>query len=46
MGIQGMRERAALIGGHLEITSRDGAGTRVSLTVSRRSGSPGLEVRS
>ncbi len=33
LGIKGMHERAALIGGTLEITSAAGAGTRVVLTV-------------
>ena len=33
LGIHGMKERAALIGGHLEIRSRAGQGTRVHLTV-------------
>lgn len=33
LGIRGMRERAALIGGQLEITSRLGHGTQAALTV-------------
>jgi signal transduction histidine kinase len=33
LGIHGMKERATLIGGHLEIRSRAGQGTRVHLTV-------------
>lgn len=33
IGLQSMRERAALMGGRLEITSRPGGGTRVQLTV-------------
>ncbi|HXF82478.1 MAG TPA: histidine kinase [bacterium] len=33
LGIAGMEERAALLGGRLEIDSRPGAGTTVSLTV-------------
>ena len=33
LGVRGMQERAGLIGGHLEITSRPGQGTRVYLTV-------------
>ena len=31
-GIRGMKERAALIGGRLEISSQAGQGTRVRLT--------------
>ena len=33
LGIRGMQERADLIGGQLEITSREGEGTEVCLTV-------------
>jgi two-component system sensor histidine kinase UhpB len=33
MGIQGMRERAALIGGQLEIVSKAGEGTEVFLSL-------------
>jgi signal transduction histidine kinase len=33
LGIRGMEERAALIGGRLEICSTAGSGTRVALTV-------------
>jgi len=33
LGIRGMRERAGLIGGELDITSAAGQGTRVTLTV-------------
>jgi len=33
LGIRGMRERAGLIGGQLDITSAAGQGTRVTLTV-------------
>jgi signal transduction histidine kinase len=33
LGIRGMRERATLIGGKLEIASRPGKGTRVSLSI-------------
>ena len=33
LGVPGMRERALLIGGHLEISSRRGQGTRVQLTI-------------
>jgi signal transduction histidine kinase len=33
LGIQGIKERANLIGGQLQITSRSGQGTRVDLTV-------------
>jgi signal transduction histidine kinase len=33
LGIHGMKERASLIGGHLEIQSRTGQGTRVHLAV-------------
>lgn len=33
LGIFGMKERASVIGGHLEIASRPGEGTRVVLTV-------------
>jgi two-component system sensor histidine kinase UhpB len=32
-GLRGMRERAALVGGTLEVCPRDGGGTRVTLTV-------------
>jgi two-component system sensor histidine kinase UhpB len=32
-GIEGMRERAMLVGANLEIDSRPGAGTRVRLVV-------------
>jgi signal transduction histidine kinase len=33
LGIQGIKERANLIGGQLQITSRSGQGTRIDLTV-------------
>jgi signal transduction histidine kinase len=33
LGIQGMRERASLIGGHLKISSGEGRGTTLQLTV-------------
>ncbi len=33
LGIRGMRERATLIGGKLEISGRPGLGTRVTLTI-------------
>jgi len=33
LGILGMRERAAILGGSLQVTSREGAGTRVTLAV-------------
>ena len=33
LGIQGIKERANLIGGRLQITSRSGQGTRIDLTV-------------
>ena len=33
LGIQGMRERASLIGGHLKISSGEGQGTTLQLTV-------------
>ncbi len=33
LGIRGMKERASLIGAHLEISGRTGRGTRVQLTV-------------
>jgi signal transduction histidine kinase len=33
LGIRGMQERAALIGGELEIISEAGSGTRIVLTV-------------
>jgi signal transduction histidine kinase len=33
LGIRGMRERATLIGGQLEISSQPGQGTRIALTV-------------
>jgi two-component system sensor histidine kinase UhpB len=33
LGVAGMKERALLIGGHLEISSRRGQGTRVQLTI-------------
>jgi signal transduction histidine kinase len=32
-GLQGMRERAQLVGGRVEVDSRPGAGTRVTVTV-------------
>ncbi|KRF15570.1 hypothetical protein ASG90_11965 [Nocardioides sp. Soil797] len=32
-GVRGMRERATLVGGHLEVGRRDGGGTRVRLVV-------------
>jgi signal transduction histidine kinase len=38
MGLIGMRERAQSIGGHLQIQSVPGQGTRVALTVPLRSG--------
>ncbi|MGW2730991.1 HAMP domain-containing sensor histidine kinase [Streptomyces sp. NPDC001494] len=39
-GIRGMRERALLIGAHLDITSAPGAGTRVRLTAPVRRKQP------
>jgi len=36
LGLQGMRERMALLDGTLEIASRPGGGTRLSLRVPRR----------
>ena len=33
LGIAGMRERALLVGGDVEVESRPGVGTRVALTV-------------
>jgi two-component system sensor histidine kinase UhpB len=36
LGVAGMRERALLIGGHLEISSRPRQGTRVQLTIGSR----------
>jgi signal transduction histidine kinase len=35
LGLTGMRERAALAGGHAEVNSRPGAGTTVTVTVPR-----------
>jgi signal transduction histidine kinase len=35
LGLVGMRERAALAGGHAEIQSRPGAGTTVTVTMPR-----------
>ena len=35
-GIQGLRERTRLIGGHLDITSQPGQGTKVQLSVEQR----------
>jgi signal transduction histidine kinase len=35
LGLTGMRERAALAGGHVEVDSRPGAGTTVTVTVPR-----------
>jgi signal transduction histidine kinase len=35
-GLLGMRERAALLGGAVEVSSEPGAGTRVAVTVPRR----------
>jgi signal transduction histidine kinase len=36
LGIRGMEERASMIGGHLEISSEEGSGTAVRLTVPLR----------
>ena len=33
LGLLGMKERAAMIGGHLEITSEPGRGTTIIMTV-------------
>ena len=33
LGLEGMRERALLAGGHLSIWSAEGVGTRVELTI-------------
>ena len=33
MGLSGMRERAGLLGGHLDIQSRPGRGTRIVITI-------------
>ena len=33
LGVVGMRERATLVGGRLEVSSRPGEGTRIYLTV-------------
>jgi signal transduction histidine kinase len=33
LGMEGMRERALLAGGHLSIWSEEGLGTRVELTI-------------
>jgi PAS domain S-box-containing protein len=41
VGLSAMRERAADLGGNLEINSRPGAGTRVVLRVPLADGSPG-----
>lgn len=41
LGLGGMRERALLIGGELEIESRPGRGTTVRLTVPDRTGASG-----
>src|SRR5262249_55517168 len=35
-GVPGMRERARLIGGHLEVWGKPGSGTEVELTISAR----------
>ena len=35
-GVPGMRERAGLIGGHLEVWSKSGSGTEVELTIPAR----------
>jgi signal transduction histidine kinase len=35
LGLVGMRERAALAGGHAEVHSRPGAGTTVTVTMPR-----------
>jgi len=35
LGLVGMRERAALAGGHAEVRSRPGAGTTVTVTMPR-----------
>ncbi len=39
-----MRERAALVGGRLEVTGQDGGGTRVTLTVPLATDHPSTAV--
>src|SRR5205823_5584944 len=38
LGIRGMRERADLVGGRLDVDSRPGAGTTVVLEIPRKAG--------
>jgi signal transduction histidine kinase len=45
-GIRGMRERAGRIGARLDIWSRDGAGTEISLTVPASSAYRGMQTTS
>ncbi len=40
VGTRGMRERAALVGGRLEVAGQDGGGTRVTLTIPLATGQP------
>lgn len=44
-GLIGMRERAKRIGGRLEISSREGAGTEIALTVAGRTAYKGRRIR-
>ncbi|MDI3298533.1 MAG: sensor histidine kinase [Bacillota bacterium] len=46
IGLAGMRERAALVGGRLEIRSRPGQGTTVELTIPRKEGAVRDEAHS
>ncbi len=41
-GLQGMRERAALTGGALDVASQPGYGTRVTLRIARSSAAPAV----
>jgi signal transduction histidine kinase len=44
LGLFGMQERAALVGGHLELASAPGAGTRVTASLPVRELAEGRET--
>lgn len=44
MGLAGMRERAALTGGHLQVESRPGQGTRIAVTLPLAASAPAAET--